>query len=85
MARRFDLHGSAEFQIIIASTLDDRRITHFHVVAIGFGDEFLFIQRRFQSLGQFRMFHFLFEGERIDSPDSYASEFTRSESTMLII
>ena len=56
-----DLHHRAEFQIVIATTLHNCRITHFHIVGICFSNEFLFIQGGFKAFGEFRMFDFLWK------------------------
>ena len=44
---RSHLHSGAELQIVVASTLYDGWITHFHMIDIGFCHELLFVQCRF--------------------------------------
>ena len=59
-----DLHHRAELQIVVATTLHNRRITHFHIISICFRNEFLFIQGGLESFGEFRMFDFLWKSRR---------------------
>ena len=80
-----DLHRRTEFEIVVATTLNNRWITHLNEIAIDFGNVFLFVQSRFEAFGQFRMFHFLSEQDGRYNCPRPRHDHTRSESTMLMI
>lgn len=80
-----NLHRRTEFKVVVATTLNNRRIAHFNKIAIDFGDVFLFVQSRFETFGQFRVFHFLSRRNECHVCRRSRQAHTRSESTMLMI